>query len=105
MIMRKEIKEIKDKIVPILKKNKVARAGIFGSYARGKQKKDSDVDLIILSKKFAKMNEDERLKLLYRQAVGFPYDLHAYGFTPKEFNSASPLTALAEVRNKGIRIL
>ena len=30
-----------------MKKNKVKRAGIFGSYARGEQKKNSDVDILI----------------------------------------------------------
>lgn len=45
--MRKEIKKIKDKIFPILKKNKVVKAGIFGSYAKGEQKKDSDIDILI----------------------------------------------------------
>ncbi len=43
--MNKEIEKIKKKIVPILKKNKVVRAGIFGSYARGENKKNSDVDI------------------------------------------------------------
>jgi len=33
------IEEIKKKILPVLKKNKIKRAGIFGSYARGEQKK------------------------------------------------------------------
>ena len=41
------INEIKKKVVHILKKNKVVRAGIFGSYARGDQNKDSDVDILI----------------------------------------------------------
>jgi len=43
----REIEEIKSKIVPILKKNKVTKAGIFGSYARGEQKKSSDIDLVV----------------------------------------------------------
>jgi len=43
----KSIKEIEKKIVPILRKNKVKRAGIFGSYARGKQKKNSDIDILV----------------------------------------------------------
>ena len=43
----KKIEEIKKKIIPILKKNKVVRAGIFGSYARGEEKKNSDVDILI----------------------------------------------------------
>lgn len=43
----REIKKIKSKIINILKKNKVTRAGIFGSYAIGKQKKNSDIDILI----------------------------------------------------------
>lgn len=43
----KKIEEIKKKIIKILKKNKVVRAGIFGSYARGEEKKDSDIDILV----------------------------------------------------------
>ena len=43
----KEIEKIKSKIVPVLKKNKITRAGIFGSYSRGEQKKDSDIDIVV----------------------------------------------------------
>ena len=43
----KEIEKLKPKIVLILKKNNVIRAGIFGSYARGEQKKNSDIDILI----------------------------------------------------------
>ncbi|MCX6720843.1 MAG: nucleotidyltransferase family protein [Candidatus Staskawiczbacteria bacterium] len=41
------IKDIKNKIKPILKRHDVKRASIFGSYARGEQKKKSDVDILI----------------------------------------------------------
>ncbi|MCX6719707.1 MAG: nucleotidyltransferase domain-containing protein, partial [Candidatus Staskawiczbacteria bacterium] len=41
------IQEIKRKISPILKKNGVKKAAIFGSYARGEEKKRSDVDILI----------------------------------------------------------
>lgn len=43
----KEIEEIKLKIMPVLKKNKVIKAGIFGSYSRGEQKKNSDIDIVV----------------------------------------------------------
>ncbi|MFH1776193.1 MAG: nucleotidyltransferase family protein [Candidatus Omnitrophota bacterium] len=42
-----KIENLKKKIVGILKKHKVVRAGIFGSYARGENKKNSDVDILI----------------------------------------------------------
>ncbi len=43
----KIINSLKKIIVPILKKNDVVEAGIFGSYARGEQKKGSDIDILI----------------------------------------------------------
>ena len=45
--MDKELLALKRKIVPILKKHKVKKASIFGSYARGEQKKGSDVDILV----------------------------------------------------------
>jgi len=43
----REIEKIKTKIVNILKKNNVKRAGIFGSYSRGEQKEHSDIDIVV----------------------------------------------------------
>ena len=43
----KEVEKIKSKIIKVLKKNKVSKAGIFGSYSRGEQKKDSDIDIAV----------------------------------------------------------
>ena len=39
------------KIVKTLKENGIKRASVFGSYARGEQKKESDIDIIIEPKK------------------------------------------------------
>jgi len=104
-----DFKQIKPAVNQYLKKLKkefpIEEVILFGSFAEGRAKKNSDVDLIILSKGFSKMKEDERLKFLYRRAVGFPYDLHAYGFTPKEFYSATPLTTVGQIKNTGVRIL
>ncbi|MDD5133175.1 MAG: nucleotidyltransferase domain-containing protein [Candidatus Nanoarchaeia archaeon] len=41
------LEKLKPKIIKILKKYKIGRAGIFGSYAIGKQKKNSDIDILI----------------------------------------------------------
>ena len=45
--MNKRIERIKLKALPILKKYGVAKAGIFGSYVRGENKKNSDIDILI----------------------------------------------------------
>jgi hypothetical protein len=42
-----EVAAIKRKIVPILRKNGIKKAGIFGSYARGEQKRNSDIDILV----------------------------------------------------------
>ncbi len=41
------IGEIKDKTIPIAKAYGISRMSLFGSYARGEAKDDSDVDLYI----------------------------------------------------------
>ncbi len=45
--LNKEIERIKYQIKGILKKNKVSKAGIFGSYSRGEQNKNSDIDIAV----------------------------------------------------------
>jgi predicted nucleotidyltransferase len=49
--MKTLLNSIIKKAIPILKKYDVKRAGIFGSYARGEQKKKSDVDFLVELKK------------------------------------------------------
>jgi len=45
---RKEILgKLKEKIIKILKEEGIKKAGIFGSFARGEQKKGSDIDIVI----------------------------------------------------------
>jgi uncharacterized protein len=44
---RKDIVLLREKILPILRSNKVMRAAVFGSFARGDYTKKSDIDLLI----------------------------------------------------------
>jgi uncharacterized protein len=60
----KEIEKIKSKIIGVLKKNKVVRAGIFGSYSRGEQKKDSDIDIAV------EINDDKMSLLGFIGLIG-----------------------------------
>ncbi|OGE77977.1 MAG: hypothetical protein A2751_01740 [Candidatus Doudnabacteria bacterium RIFCSPHIGHO2_01_FULL_46_14] len=57
------LEEIKKRAIPILKKNDVEFAGIFGSYARGEAGPDSDVDLIVRFGKSA--NEKSLLDIIH----------------------------------------
>jgi len=42
-----EIQQFSEKMKPIFEKYDIRYAGLFGSYARGEQKADSDVDILV----------------------------------------------------------
>ena len=71
---------MKLKIVKVLKKYGVVRAGIFGSYARGENKKNSDVDILIevKAKKFSLLDL-VGLEMKIKKILGRNVDLLTYG--------------------------
>jgi len=70
--------KIRQKIIPVLKKYKVTKAGIFGSYARGEQKKNSDVDILVKVSDDWGLIEIIRLKRMLQSALGKKVDLVEY---------------------------
>jgi predicted nucleotidyltransferase len=76
--MNKQLDEIKQKIIPILKKHNVTRAGIFGSFARGEQKKRSDVDILVKVKKEMDLIDFIRLKNTIEKSIRRKIDLVEY---------------------------
>jgi len=76
----KNLNQLKRKIIPILQHNGVIKAGIFGSYARGEQKKTSDIDILIRVKgrKFSLLDMI-RLEMLLKEKTGKKVDLLTYG--------------------------
>ncbi|MDO5524352.1 MAG: nucleotidyltransferase domain-containing protein, partial [Bacteroidia bacterium] len=42
-----EIENIKELVIPIVKRNKIKKAGIFGSFATGAATETSDVDILV----------------------------------------------------------
>ena len=45
--MKTTLAYIKDKALPILKEAGVTRSGLFGSYVRGDNKEESDIDILV----------------------------------------------------------
>lgn len=74
----KQIVSIQRKIIPILKKNGVTRAGIFGSYARGEAKKTSDVDVLVKMKSKVSLFGFVRLKQDLEETLQKKVDLVEY---------------------------
>ena len=91
---RKSLLRIQKSILPILKKNNVLKAGIFGSFARGKAKENSDIDLILISRKFMGKKMFERpVGLHFHWKMDLPIDFLCY--TPKEFNKLKNKVSIA----------
>jgi len=97
MDKHQEIEKIKSKIMPILKEYKVTKAGIFGSFARGEQKKKSDVDILIKIHDDASLLTLIGLKLDLQEAVKRKVDLVEYETIRKELKE--------NILNDEIRIL
>ncbi|MBI5176981.1 nucleotidyltransferase domain-containing protein [Candidatus Micrarchaeota archaeon] len=65
-----------------------ARVYLFGSRARGNQRKDSDYDLIVISRKFVKKDFIDRPETIWKNSdVVIGADLLCY--TPAEFSRIS----------------
>ena len=97
MEKNKELENLKMKIIPVLREYKVTQAGIFGSYARGEQKKKSDIDILI------KINDDASLltiiglKMELEKRIKRKVDLVEYETIRKELRK--------QILNDEIRIL
>lgn len=73
------LKNINSKIRKVLKKELVRRAGVFGSYARGEQKGNSDIDILVEVSAKASLLDLVRMKNLLEKSLGQNVDLVEYG--------------------------
>ncbi len=78
------MQEIKNKILPILKEAGVTRSSIFGSYVRGENREDSDIDILVDFPRGKGLFEFVGLEAKLETALGKEVDLVTY-------NSLHPL--------------
>lgn len=70
--------DIKQKTIPILKRYGVTKAAVFGSYARGEAKKNSDIDLLVDIKKNLSLLDFSALKQELQELLNRRVDLIEY---------------------------
>ena len=80
----------------------VERVILYGSYARGTARKDSDIDVVVISKDFKKLNLRERLEILGVAAARIMKPIEARGYTGKEIQDVSRGSFLEEILAGGI---
>lgn len=73
--MTVDLKGITEKISPVLAKNNVTFAGVFGSYARGEERDDSDVDILVEVRRPFGFLQFVRLKRQLEEILGRNVDL------------------------------
>jgi len=78
---------------------------LFGSRVRGDAKKTSDIDVIVVSKAFASISEDNRLSILYKASTFLMPEIHPWAVTPEEYASLDPQTTLGAAKKYGVSIL
>jgi len=71
--------EIEGTLVSILRKYDVQKVGIFGSYARGAQKPDSDLDLLVNFKERKSLLTLVRIERELSESIGVKVDLLTEG--------------------------
>lgn len=76
--MKADLEQIKKKVLPILKEAGVKRSSLFGSYARGDQKKGSDIDILVELPKGKSLLDFVDLQLKLEGALGKKVDLGEY---------------------------
>ena len=100
--VRAIIKQYKDSLLKC--GVKVERFILYGSFAQGNPRQDSDIDLVVVSDSFQKMNLRERLEVLGIGAAHIMKPIEARGYTPKEIESAPKISFLSEILKSGINV-
>ena len=102
--MGKETIEIREFVRQIKKKFSPEKIILFGSRAKKDHLKDSDYDIIVVSKKFQNIPFLERLYLLHR-FWKYKYNLDILAYTPEEFEKKKEeIGIVREAIKKGIEI-
>ncbi len=76
--MTNNLKNIKNKLIPILKQNNIVKASIFGSYARGEETKKSDIDMMIKYKGKMSLLDLIGLEQELQEKTGIKFDITTY---------------------------
>jgi predicted nucleotidyltransferase len=81
---------------------RIDRVVLFGSYAKGMQKKDSDIDLAVFSKDINDSNRHRYMSLFLKGILKYKLDIQPVAFNLKELNSPSNDFITNEIKKKGI---
>jgi predicted nucleotidyltransferase len=76
--MTPAVTSIQERIIPLLRERGVLRAGVFGSFARGEEEADSDLDLLVELPAGSSLFDLVGLQLDLGEELGSEVDAHTY---------------------------
>lgn len=102
---KEAIKEIKELIKTISKKYSLEKAILFGSRARDDWLKNSDIDLMLVSRDFENISFRKRMHKILDYWEG-ELDLEVICYTPKEFEKMKKrIGIVSQAQKEGINLI
>jgi len=95
-------KTVSEFVKEISKDFKINQVILFGSYAQGRPREESDIDIAIVSSDFQGKPEMEILQYLSRKSMQFDTSLEVVAFTPEDLASPDPRSFSYQVKTFGI---
>lgn len=84
--VKKAVKEYRDELK--LHNIRLTKIVLYGSYAKGRPKPYSDIDLIVVSADLARFSSLRRQELLAELTMNIDAPLEVIGYTPEEFKKS-----------------
>jgi len=104
MVTRHVIKTVKKFVAALIKEGiTVDRIILYGSYARGKQRPDSDIDVAVVSSSFGKDRVEEGMQL-FRIAGEIDPRIEPVPISVESYENDTWVPLIYEIRTKGIEL-
>lgn len=103
MALETDIKEKAKKFVKEIQKHKirVLKAYLYGSYAKGSSRQDSDIDIALISPDFSGNRYFDTLKIIPLRR-NIDNRIEPVTYKPEDFEESDPL--VAEIKTTGMEI-
>lgn len=101
-----KIEKIVKKYIQVLESDNVfvEKIILYGSYAKGISRPDSDIDICLVSEKFGKDSHEEG-KYLFRKLWELKdANIEPVGYSPKDFYAKNRSPLLNEIQENGIEL-
>ncbi|HEY5583872.1 MAG TPA: nucleotidyltransferase domain-containing protein [Ruminiclostridium sp.] len=92
-----------DYINKLKKQIPIEKVILFGSYAKGTNTLDSDVDIAVFSSAFENMSRVDGLTFLLMQALEYKIDIQPQPYTMKDY--IEHIGLIDEILNTGVEII